>query len=475
MMKASKLGVLIGAAAIAACGGDNQVAGIDGRGANPPPPPVAVSVVSVGTITGFGSVIVNGIRYETGSAAVTVDGNVGAESDLAVGQVVIVRGTLNSDGTTGVASQIDYDDIVEGPIESIDIAAGTLTVLSQLIRVDDGTSFGLAITPASLDGLQVGDPIEVSGFLLADASISATRIERSDDNDLEIVGRVANLSGTTFMINDLLVDFSAATLEDFPNGAPEDGQLVEAEGNVLGGAGELIATRVEFEDDLFSDDSPDLVEIEGFITRFSSATDFDVEGVPVTTNGQTQYEGGVEADLGINRKVEVEGEFDANGVLVASEIELKAAGFIRIEGLVDDIQGDLLTVLGLNVRIEPGTRIEDKSSAEVEPFDAADINVGDYLEIRAFENANGLIATRVERDDFDQEVALRGFVDSVAAPNFTILGVPVETSAGTDFEDRNDQPITADAFFDQALDSLVEASGAWVNGVIVAEEVELED
>lgn len=474
-MNASKLGVLFCTAAVAACGGGNQVAGIDGRGANPPPPPVAVSVVSVGTITGFGSVIVNGIRYETSGAQVNIDGNAGTESDLAVGQVVVVRGTLNDDGTTGVAERIDYDDIVEGPVTDIDAVAGTITILEQLIRIDDGTSFGITIAPASVEGLQVDDRLEVSGFILADGSISATRIERSDDNDLEIVGRVANVAADTFTINGLVIDFSAATLEDFPNGTPEDGQLVEAEGNMLGAAGELIATRVEFEDDLFGDDSPDQVEIEGFITRFNSAADFDVEGVPVTTNAQTEFEGGSAADLDINRKVEVEGQFDANGVLVASEVEIKSAGFIRIEALVDAVQGDVLTVLGLDVRVDSTTRAEDKSSAELEPFGLADINVGDYVEIRAFENADGLIATRLERDDFDGEVALRGFVDSTAPPNFTILGVTIETNAGTDFEDRDDQSISSNEFFAQAMDSLVEATGVWVNGVIVADEVELED
>ncbi|HZD52895.1 MAG TPA: DUF5666 domain-containing protein [Woeseiaceae bacterium] len=74
----------------------------------------------------------------------------------------------------------------------------------------------------------------------------------------------------------------------------------------------------------------DRFEIEGFITRFDSAADFDVEGVPVTTNGQTAFENGSSADLGLNRKVEVEGELDASGVVVADEIELKQASSIRI-------------------------------------------------------------------------------------------------------------------------------------------------
>jgi hypothetical protein len=215
---------------VSACGGgggSEQVAGIDARGN-----PVAVGVVSKGTITGFGSVILNGVTYNTNSATFTIDGDAGQQSDLAVGDVIVLRGTVNDDGTSPTATSITFDDAVEGPVEAIDLATGTLTVLGQLIIVDADTSFDDNISPASLDGITIDDIVEVSGFFLADGSISATRIEaKPAGGDFEVTGQVAGLSGPTFQINSLDVDFSSAQLDDFPGGSPENGQLVEVKGN----------------------------------------------------------------------------------------------------------------------------------------------------------------------------------------------------------------------------------------------------
>ncbi len=439
-------------------------------------PPAATTIVSHGTITGFGSVIVNGVRFDTSSATITVDGSPGTESDLEVGQVVTVRGTLDDNVTTGSANSVDFDDAVEGPISAIDATAGTLTVLGQIVLVDADTSFDDSVSPASLDGLKVGDIVEVTGFLLADGSISATRIElKAAGGELEVTGVVSNVSATTFEINSLVVDYSAAMLEDFPDGTPENGQLVEAKGNALGGSGELLASRVEFKGNNLDGDDGDRFEVEGFITRFVSATDFDVEGLPVTTNAQTVFENGTSADLALNRKVEVEGNIDASGVLVAEKIEFKQAGIIRIESLVEDVQASQLTILGIVVNVNVSTRIEDKSSAKLKPFNVADINVGDFGEIRGFEGGGGIVATRLEREDFDGEVALRGFVEAVNDPNFAILGVTIQTNGATEFQDANDVQITASNFFGQAQDSLVEAKGVLSNGMIIADEVELED
>ncbi|MCH7834123.1 MAG: hypothetical protein IH911_03485 [Proteobacteria bacterium] len=456
--------------AIAGCGGGNETfAGIDAGGTPAP-------VVSIGTISGFGSVIVNGVRYDTASATITVEGSSATQSDLKVGHVVVVHGTLNSDGITGSATSISFDDLVEGPIGAIDPATGTITVLSQLVIIDADTSFDITISPPSIEGLAVGDVVEVSGFFLADGSINATRIEKkAAGGEFEVTGLVSNLSGTTFQINDLVVDFSGAQqLDNFPAGTPEDGQLVEAKGT-LGASDELLATRVEFKgNDLLADEG-DRIEIEGFITRFASAADFDVDGVPVSTIDSTVYENGSEADLDLNRKVEVEGTLDANGVVVAAKVEFKRANFIRIEGLVEAVSGSVITIFGVEISVDVLTRFEDQSAVDLEIFSIDDIGINDYLETRGYEDGTGVIATIVERRDFRGEVAIRGFVDDVLEPGFTILEVLILTGAGTAFSDNNEQPIAAGAFFAQALGRLVEGRGSLNNGGILATEVELEN
>lgn len=471
-MKSLTLFTLILSATMAACGGSGeQVAGIDARG-NPP----RAAVVSKGTIAGFGSIIVNGVRYDTANATIDADGNPGIQADLKVGQVVIVHGTLDDGGQTGVADTVAFDDLVEGPVSAIDSVAGTITVLGQLVIIDADTSFDDSISPASIDGLAIDDIVEVSGFFLADGSISATRIEdKPAGSDFEVTGPVSNLTATTFQLNNLVVDYSAAQLDDFPGGSPQEGQLVEARGNSIGGAGELIATRVEFKGNDLGADDGDRVEVEGFITRFVSATDFDVEGIPVTTTGTTTYENGTSADLAINRKVEVEGVIDANGLITATKIEIKLSNFIRIEGMVETLAAASVTLFGIEINVNNLTRYEDKSSADLETFGLADINVGDYLETRGYEDASGVVATRLEREDFDGEVAIRAFVDSVSEPNFTIRGVMIETNGSTTFRDLNDLPISATEFFAQAMGSLAEAVGTPSNGGIIADEVELED
>lgn len=473
-----RIGTIMGLAAFlaTACGGGSEtVAGIDAGGT---PNPVATNVVSSGTITGFGSIVVNDVHYDTGSAEIVADGAVVTQDALAVGDVVIVQGTLSDDGATGTASNVTFDDAVEGPISAIDLAVSTLTVLGQLVHVDGDTSFDNRISPASLEGLTVGDIVEVTGFLLADGSIGATRIEpKAAGEEFEVTGTVANLDAgaLTFTLGGLTVDYSAAQLDDFPAGAPENGQLVEAKGTALGAAGELLATRVEFKGNDRPGVAGDRIEVEGFITRFVSTTDFDVEGVPVTTDSGTVFENGTSADLALNRKVEVEGVLNDAGTVVADEVELKQAGFIRITSTVDSIGSDRLTVLGIEVRVDGSTRFEDQSDADVEPFTLANLAVGDFVEVRGFEDAEGVKATLLEREDPDDEVELRGFVESASSPDFVILGMTIRTDAGTVFRDVNDAVIDAATFFGQAEGRLVEADGTLANGVIAADEVELED
>ena len=475
---------LLLAVVLTACGGGGGGGGTPNIGGAPPP--ASADVKAFGAVTGIGpGVVVNGVDYDTSGATFTIDGAAGSLGDLGLGDVVVVEGTLGASGVTGTATSVTFRDSVDGPIFGIDRTGGLLLILGQMVKVNAETSFGDTVPMNSLDGLNVGDTVEVSGFeKAATTEIAATRVElKSGGGEFEVTGVVSNLDTVNlrFMINGLVVDYSGATLRDFGAGSISDGDRVEAKGNTLGGAGELIATSVEFEGGVINGNQGDRLEIEGFITRFASSTDFDVATQPVTTNAQTVFEGGVAADLGLNVKVEVEGDIDANGVLVATKVDIRRAKAVRITADVDSVDSanDRLVLLGIDVEVDELTRVEDKSSADVEPLTLADINAGDYLEVRGSEDPNStadVVAVIVEREDPDTEAILQGFVVSVTEPSLEILGVTIETNGATVFRDVNDAPLTSMQFFAQLVaGDLVKAKGIESSAtVITASEVEFE-
>ncbi len=465
------------------CGGGG------GGSGTPPvvPPPVDAIIrtgIAVGPIDTFGSVVVNGVRYDTATATFTSDGAAASESDLNVGDVVTVMGTIEDDGLTGTAETVATDDTVKGPIESIDLALSQIVVLGQTVLIRPETSFDDTLSPASIDGLSVSMIVEVSGQIDANGNVLATRIEpKPAGTQFEVHGTVSGHNATTFVfsLNNLVVDYSGATLNDFPGNAIADGDFVEAKGVSLGAAGELIATIVDLEDNGLNGAADTHVEIEGFITRFVSATDFDVTGNPVTTNGSTTFVGGVAADLGLNIKVEVEGALDAGGLLVAEKVDIRRSKAVRGVAVADsvDAAAGSVVMLGITFTTDELTRFEDKSSADIRPLTIGDISAGDYLEIRGAEFPAGsgqILATIFEREDLDTRTELQGFVETVADPSLTILGVTIDTNGSTIFRDIDDNVISATDFFSQvAANSLVKASGSETGDTsILAQEVEFE-
>jgi len=459
-------------------GGGSPVFGIDAGG------------LAYGVITSFGSVVVNGVRYDTTSAEILVAGVPASESDLRVGDVVELEGELDEDGVNGTALSIRTDSVVEGPVESIDLEAGVLVVLGQTIDVSTTTSFDDEFVPRTLEGVAVGMRVEVDGLISADGRIQATRIERDeDDSDFEVRGLVADLDpvASTFRINELRVDYSAAQREDFPAAGLSDGDLVEAEGDVFQN-GVLQADEVDFEGNFLrrfcSDDDDDCgVEVEGYISRFASAADFDVGGVRVVTDADTVYEDGTAADLALDRKVEVFGVVAADGTLTALKIEFDDDDSpIEIKASVSEVDGanSVITLLGIRVRLDAQASLEDFSSAMAFPFRPEDIQVGDrlYIAARPIDSAVAdVLATRVEReDDDDSGVDLTAFVSGIAAPSFTMLGVTVQTDADTEFQGRSGDVTSAQFFGELQIDDLVEVEGAQLaETVIAAEEVEIEN
>lgn len=471
---------------LVSCGGGGSSAPVT-TVAPPPavPPPSSSSQSSTvfGPIAGFGSIIVNGVRYDTSSASFTVDDASGTQADLKVGQIVTIKATTDAQGNAS-AQQVIFDDAVQGPIDSIDVANDRLVVLGQIVLISGTTSFDDRISPANLSGLTVGDIVEVSGEFNGDGDIVASRIEpKPAGTEFEVHGTVAGLdtSAQTFTLKALTVAYGTAVLDDFGAGGIAAGDFVEVKGSTFNTGGQLIARKVELEGmDGRIGDNNDSGEIHGFVADFNSATDFTVSGVPVTTTNSTEYIFGSAGDLATNVRVEVEGRFNGDGVLVADKVKFETEANVRITADLDsvDATNQTITIFGVNFSTDASTRLEDKSDAEISPFNLSNLNAGDYLEVRGFDRASdGLYASRIEREDPDNENEVQAFVDSVGTDSLIILGITINTDSNTQFQDLDDSVLTRAEFFNLVRSgSLVKADGTKTGtSSLLAEELSFEN
>jgi Domain of unknown function (DUF5666) len=472
-MKQILLATLIATVAVA-CGGGSGMSQSSGM----------TPLIATGTITGFGSIYVNGIHFQTASATIRKNGQTVDQSQLAVGEVARIKGSKNDADNTGVAEEVDVEEAVVGAIDKIDTTGGTLTVLAQIVKINAGTSFSKDIQPADITGLKTGDVIHVSGMTDSSGDIVATRIEKgSASSPLQVVGTVASLNAGshTFMINALTVDYSSANLTGFMSGAPSNGDVVEVQGTTYDMATQkLTATHVQREmtDEEEAGDNRDM-EREGLITRFASATDFDVDGKPVTTTTSTEYRNGTAAGLALNVKVEVEGMLNSSNVLVASIVSFEHNGDIELQGPAANVMATAgtLTVLGVQVTVNSSTRLEDEGSSSMAMFNLSNVTAGDTVRVRGFESPAGsgkVVATRLERQPTSMTVIVKGPFMAGTSPDFTVLGITIDGSAAT-IDDGHGGMMPLAMFLTQAVGHEVFVEGTLSGTTVMASRISIDD
>jgi len=304
----------------AGCGGSGGGGSLAGGGIG------GTGITASGAITGFGSIFVNGIEFETVDASRDVDGKIsvsdGTNDDtvLGIGMVVTVDGTLNDDGVTGTAKTIQYDPTVQGPVQGpiidVDPLTRSFTVMGISVTVQKvNTEF----SNVTFDTLQPDDWVDVSGFFDANGVLQATRIERTDSREVVVKGTVTGLAGTAFTLevdqaaSTYTVDTAAAVL---PVGGLADNQYVEVKGVLTGTA--IDAKSVELKREGFVD--AEFVSIEGIVTDFVNNGDFRVAGQPVDASVAEFIPAGLVGSLSDGVEVEVEGPIQG-GVLMASRVE----------------------------------------------------------------------------------------------------------------------------------------------------------
>jgi hypothetical protein len=318
------LAAAIGSAAsglLAACGGGGDDTPAPGAGTAAP----AASYTD-GVISGFGSVIVGGVRYDDSAASIsTEDGAALASGALKLGMTVEIDGSrIDRQAGTALALRIRLNTEVKGPVEAIDTTASTATVLGQTVLVTTSTLFDESLA-GGLAALAVGDVVEVYGILDPEgARIVATRIESEDGaTEYKLRGRIANLDTTarSFTINGTAISYAGLPAAQVPPGLA-NAQLVRVRLQTTPVDGRWVATALRG-----GRRYPDAIteaKLEGIITAFASSTSFSVNGLPVNAAAASFPDG--TAGLALGARVEVQGTI-RDGVMQASTVEIEDRRF----------------------------------------------------------------------------------------------------------------------------------------------------
>lgn len=465
---------VLGVIALGGCLGDTA-----GTSAKP-------GVVS-GIITGFGSVFIDGVEYETDAVSVDMDGTtVNNDSGLKLGMFITLEGTVNPDGSTGVAKSIKFADDVEGLVQSKTLNADgsvTLVVMGQTVTVDADTVFESSVTGhGSAADVGVGNIVEVSGYSSGDGSVHASRLEVKKDqlvagDEMELKGNILAVGTNTIKIGEMTIDFSSAELEGITLDANAVGKYVEVKSTAgLDANGQLIASKVEVKNGgkkgedwktYASQAGGEQKEfkLQGVITAAADGK-FELNGQPISFNSETEIKHGGTADLIAGAKVLVEVKLDSNGNLVAEEIKMPEGRTSQdmLMGLVEsvDVANKQFTVMGKTITVTNFTRLNDEDAADGSVdryFNVDKLAVDDFVKVRAYENADGtLVAAKLERKTYDanKPLELKGIVEAVNGTTLTVNGVRIDIAA------ISVDPSTVE------VGSMVKVKGTYESGVFTA-------
>ena len=278
--------VMLAISTLSGCGGgDTFGSGSGGGGVAGAPGTGGTGIYALGSISGFGSVILNGIKFDDIGATVRLDGVTTGSADLRLGMVASVQGQRGATLTSGVASQIEVWSIAQGLVTQVQ--AGSFNVAGMVLKINSSTVFDGVSSAA---GLSTGLRVAVWG-LQAGADARSWTVTR-----VAVVSAVPAVSTGLVVITNLQPTLNGLVLTGGLASGLVQGQLVRALGTLYSGSGSLHIDRVDLAGLPGGVARQGELEIEGFVTavlptkRFmlgnlevdASSAEFSSPAIPMT-------------------------------------------------------------------------------------------------------------------------------------------------------------------------------------------------
>ena len=467
---AAALGLALGIVlSVASCGGGGGVVGSGGTGRAPGN--------VVGTVNGFGSVVVDGLAVDVRSARVVSETVPGQESvaDVKLGQRVSVD--LND---AGVASTVHVDAALAGPVDSV--GADRLSMLGQRVDIafagGNGpvTQFGGGLTQAS--DLRAGDAVEVHGVLVVQSGASSIRATRIDKLALppaylRASGIVQTLApdGSSLTFGGLTADLAGASV--LPAGARlASGQavtLLAAADTLTSGAGTVHVRAAEVRIRALADSAADQA-VSGVLSHVDTqAHTFMLGALLVDYAAATLSPAG--ATLADGQYARVQGVPTGADALRADTVMLR----VGASGDDGELRGNISGYDAATGRFSVRDVAVDASGAMLQGCPAAGLSNGLFVEIHGALTSSGIAAASIECESEPSEATVEreGIATAVdsAASSFTLrteggATLVVRWSDSTYFGGVTPQTLTGRE---------VQAEGVLDNGVLIASKISRDD
>lgn len=364
----------LSATLLAACGGGGGGIGSSGTGNAPGDTTTNApgDGLATGTVNGFGSIFVAGVRCDDTRAKVATNTAAGTPEtgtpEVKLGQ----RVEISFDPASAACKVLQA--LVDPELLGVVSGLTPLTVAGQ--RVLTNTDASLA-PPTVLEGyadasaIKLGDRVEVHGAVVAQGglpAVLATRIERKPGTDVWVraKGVVTNLSATQFVIGGLTVKRDSSTKLDPGTLTLANGQTVVVWSNTAAAAdGSVTASVIRLARRTLNEQQA--VRMEGPASGCPSAASTPctlptVDGLVVDLSGAS-FTTGTQADVANGVALRVEGRWDAaRSRLLASKASVRlrdaAAGNVTLIGGVSDfVSSTEFTLRGVPVTTNASTTV----------------------------------------------------------------------------------------------------------------------
>jgi len=348
----------------------------------------------LGILTGFGSMIVDGMRRDDSRASYMSEEDQGPALAMAsTGMMLGHSLELNLDADDSITSVMISPELV-GTVSGV--AANNITVLGTKVTINKDTAVGPVTALAgytSPTAIQIGDRVVVYGLLKTDSlgvtSLQATLIaQKTSGTGVRLTGYITQYNATagTFVIGNQTVTIGSATLN--PAGTSlSNGQLVTVWSNASPIGTAISANTIRIKG---PSGSSGTLTLSGPISGYASTASFKIRNTTVDAANATLLPSGT--TLSDNKYVVATGKYDAaTNKLTATSVTVYAPAAptaVELHGTITNfVSPSSFTVRGAVV---------DASSATVSGGTLAQLSNGVFVNVLGAISNNQVKAATIQ-------------------------------------------------------------------------------